>query len=149
MQQASSLDGRRADVAAAWSLARGAVVVPSGIHVPIQGTDQFHEFHAHPEFAYLAGAPTPGAVLVFDPAEGWAVFAPVASLEDRVWVGDGVDHAELGQRIGLPVRPLAEFRTLDRASPERTGRHPRKSRHRAPFAGVWGRQLGISRTGNR
>ena len=141
MQQASSLDGRRADVAAAWSLARGAVVVPSGIHVPIQGTDQFHEFHAHPEFAYLAGAPTPGAVLVFDPAEGWALFAPVASLEDRVWVGDGVDHAELGQRIGLPVRPLAEFeRWIERRRSEPVailGNHDIVRHSRAYGAASW------------
>ena len=31
--------------------------------VPVQGTDQFHEFHAHPEFAYLAGGRVPGSVL--------------------------------------------------------------------------------------
>jgi Xaa-Pro aminopeptidase len=85
------------------------VVVPSGVHVPVAGTDQYHEFHPHPEFAYLTGARQPGAVLAFDPHDGWALFAPVAGLEDRVWVGEGIDHGDLAATTGLDVRPLAEF----------------------------------------
>lgn len=92
-----------------WDLPRGAVIVPSGLHVPVQGTDQYHEFHAHPEFTYLAGEALPGAVLGFDPLDGWLLFAPVAGLEDRVWVGDGVDHELLAASTGLAVRPLGEF----------------------------------------
>lgn len=109
MQSNLDLTARRARIARAWGLARGAVIVPSGLHVPIQGTDQYHEFHAHPEFAYLAGAQLPGAVLAFDEADGWQIFAPQAGLEDRVWIGDGTDHGELAQRTALAVRPLDQF----------------------------------------
>jgi len=109
MQSNLNLGARRDRIARAWGLARGAVIVPSGLHVPVQGTDQYHEFHAHPEFAYLAGAQLPGAVIAFDESDGWQIFAPQADLEDRVWVGDGTDHGELAQRTGLAVRPLADF----------------------------------------
>jgi Xaa-Pro aminopeptidase len=90
-------------------LSRGVVLVPAGVHVPVQGTDQYHEFHAHPEFAYLSGARVPGSLLAFDHNDGWVLFAPEAGLEDRVWVGDGVDHAQLAAETGLPVRPHSEL----------------------------------------
>ncbi|MGE0598937.1 MAG: aminopeptidase P N-terminal domain-containing protein [Dehalococcoidia bacterium] len=109
MPSNSPLKDRRARIAHEWNLARGAAMVPSGLHVPVQGTDQYHEFHAHPEFSYLAGTQLPGAVLAFDEAAGWLLFAPEADLEDRVWVGDGVDHEELAERTGLDVRPLSEL----------------------------------------
>lgn len=110
MQPNSAVKARRERMAREWSLGRGAALIPSGLHVPVQGTDQYHEFHAHPEFAYLAGAQLPGTVLTFDEAEGWLLFAPEADLEDRVWVGDGVDHAELAQRTALNVKPLSQLR---------------------------------------
>ena len=106
MQSTPDLQERRVRATTAWDLRRGAVVVPSGLHIPVAGTDQVHEFHAHPEFSYLAGAQVPGAVLGFDPADGWALFAPVAGLEERVWVGDGVDHTELRESTGLPILSL-------------------------------------------
>jgi len=102
---ASSLVERRDRVARAWGLSRGVVIVPAGVHVPVEGTDQYHEFHAHPEQVYLSGTRESGTVLVFDPADGWLLFAPEAGLEDRVWVGDGVDHAALSAGSGLEVRP--------------------------------------------
>ncbi|MGE3074160.1 MAG: aminopeptidase P N-terminal domain-containing protein [Dehalococcoidia bacterium] len=105
----SPLKDRRARIARDWNLVRGAAIVPSGLHVPVQGTDQYHAFHAHPEFSYLAGAQLPGAVLAFDEADGWLLFAPEADLEDRVWVGDGVDLEELAERTGLDVRSLTEL----------------------------------------
>jgi len=105
MQSPTDLRTRREAMARAWDLQRGAVIVASGVHVPIEGTDQYHEFHAHPEFTYLAGEQLSGAALAFDPAEGWALFAPVASLDDRIWIGDGVDHEALAAATGLPVRP--------------------------------------------
>lgn len=81
------------------------MLIPAGIHVPVEGTDQSHEFHAHPEAVYLSGAREAGVVLAFDPGDGWVLFAPEAGLEDRVWVGDGIDHTELAQETGLEVRP--------------------------------------------
>lgn len=91
-------------------MADGVVVIPSGAHVPVEGTDQYHEFHAHPEFAYLSGAREPGTVLTFDRHDGWVLFAPTAGLEDRVWVGEGIDHEELSASTGLPVRPIGKLR---------------------------------------
>lgn len=105
MPPASSLIERRDRVARAWGLTRGAVIIPAGVHVPVEGTDQYHEFHAHPEQVYLSGARESGTVLVFDPADGWLLFAPEAGLEDRVWVGEGVDHAALASETGVHVRP--------------------------------------------
>ncbi len=107
---ASSLVDRRNRIARAWGLPRGLVIIPSGVHVPVEGTDQYHEFHAHPEAVYLSGARETGTVLTFDPSEGWVLFAPRAGLEDRVWVGDGVDHEALAAQTALPVRPTDALR---------------------------------------
>lgn len=104
MDAVSSLSARRERIARIWDLERELVIIPSGTYVPVEGTDQFHDFHAHPEFVYLAGAREPGSVLAFDPRDGWLLFAPRAGLEDRVWVGDGVDHGELASSTGLEVR---------------------------------------------
>ncbi|MBA4180414.1 MAG: Xaa-Pro aminopeptidase [Anaerolinea sp.] len=102
----ANLNARRNGIARAWDLRSGAVVVPAGVHVPVAGTDQYHDFHAHPEFTYLAGVQTPGAVLAFDPVDGWLVFAPVANQEDRVWVGDGESLDAIAGRSGARVEPL-------------------------------------------
>jgi Xaa-Pro aminopeptidase len=80
---------RRDNAARDWDLRGEAVLIASGLHVPVAGTDQFHEFHAHPEFRYLSATATPGAVLTFHPSEGWTLFAPVTSQDERVWNGDG------------------------------------------------------------
>ena len=54
---ANVLRERRLRVEAAWSSAEfdGPVLIPASLPIPIDGTDQFHEFHAHPEFQYLSG----------------------------------------------------------------------------------------------
>ncbi len=106
---ASQLRDRRASLAKRWDIGQGVVLAPAGQPVPVAGTDQFHEYHAHPEFVYLVGAQANGAVVAFDPAEGWVLFAPVASLEERVWVGEGEDRERLSDETGLPLRPLTEL----------------------------------------
>ena len=106
----SHLTSRRAAVVRSWDLREGAVLVPSGLPVPIAGSDQSHAFHAHPEFTYLAGVQTAGAALGFDAAEGWTLFAPVAGQEDRVWVGDGESLDEIAASSAVDrVRPLNEL----------------------------------------
>lgn len=106
----ANLIARRTGIARAWDLRRGVVVVPAGVHVPVAGTDQYHDFHAHPEFTYLAGVQTQGAVLAFDPSDGWVVFAPVASQEDRVWVGAGESLEDIAVRSGAEsVQPLQQL----------------------------------------
>jgi len=98
---AQRLAARRAAVARAWSLDRGVVLVPSGLPVPVAGTDQAHDFHAHPEHQYLVGASCPGATVAFDPGDGWTLFAPIASEEDRIWSGESEPLALLAARTGL------------------------------------------------
>jgi Xaa-Pro aminopeptidase len=101
METQSALAARRAAVAKAWDLRDQPVLIAAGPRVPIAGTDQSHAFHAHPEFRYLAGLPVAGAVVAFHPVEGWALFAPVPSQEDRVWSGDGVPLDELAATTGI------------------------------------------------
>ena len=101
---------RRVRAAARWELARGAVLVPAGLPLPIAGTDQFHEYHAHPEHRYLAGTARAGSVLAYDPGEGWTLFAPVPDAEERVWTGDGPPLEALARESGLErVAPAAEL----------------------------------------
>ncbi len=107
---AAAVTARRERAAAAWQLRSELVIVPAGVPVPIAGTDQFHEFHAHPEHYYLAGVADPGGLLVFDPAEGWTYFAPVVTPEEAVWTGPGRPLDEYAARTGLrDVRPVTEF----------------------------------------
>lgn len=92
---------RRTATTTAWALQRGSVLVSAGTPVPIAGTDQFHDFHAHGEHRYLAAIGAAGSVLAFDPADGWTLFAPVASSEERVWTGDLESLESLGSRSGI------------------------------------------------
>lgn len=86
--------------------ASACVLIAAGLPLPVAGTDQFHDFHVHPEFRYLSGLDIPGALLAFDPSEGWTLFAPLPSQEDRVWSGDAVPLDELAHSAGLAdVRP--------------------------------------------
>lgn len=109
MQTPPDLVARRDRSARDWDLERGAVIIPSGLPVPIAGTDQFHDFHAHPEFSYFTGSAVAGSVLGFDQHEGWALFAPQADLDERIWTGAGVDHSELERTTGLRVLALDAF----------------------------------------
>lgn len=95
------LRARRAAVADQWGLERGAVLVPSGLSVPIHGTDQSHEYHTHPEHYYLSGLVHPGSVLTFDPGEGWTLFANQASLEQQVWTNASEPLEEQAARSGI------------------------------------------------
>ncbi len=76
----------RRDIATrSWAMDRGVVLVPSGAPLPIDGTDQSHGYHSHPEHAYLAGSREPSSVLGFDPQEGWVLFSPQSTREEMVW----------------------------------------------------------------
>ncbi len=107
MNDVASLRRRREHAASTFGLQRGAVVAPAGAPIPIEGTDQYHEFWAHPEFRYLAGEAVTSGVITFDPGEGWSLFVPFASFEDRVWVGDGPSIDSIAAATGIDrVRPL-------------------------------------------
>ncbi|MEX1103575.1 MAG: aminopeptidase P N-terminal domain-containing protein, partial [Dehalococcoidia bacterium] len=104
------LQQRRGAALAAWALERGAVLVASGLPVPIEGTDQAHDFHAHNEFVYLAGRALEGAVLAFDPGEGWTLFAHEATLDERIWVGETEPLDHIAHTTGIDrVRPTREL----------------------------------------
>lgn len=107
MFTAAQLGARRAALARAAADHRGPVLVPSGLPLPIAGTDQFHDYHAHNEHYYLAGTAIPRSVLAFDPRTGWELFIPVPSQEERVWSGDGIspEDARAASHIDA-VRPL-------------------------------------------
>jgi Xaa-Pro aminopeptidase len=103
MSEASVLKERRSRVEAAWSGANfeGPVLIPASLPIPIDGTDQFHEFHAHPEFQYLTGIAEPGAALAWEPDAGWTLFAPSLSVEDLVWMSAPPSADELALRTGV------------------------------------------------
>lgn len=88
----SSLDDRRARVAAALGLGEALLLVGAGEPVPLpEGTDQTYPFRSHAEYFYLAGRECPGGVMAFDPHEGpsagWVSFVPDVTEGERVWEG--------------------------------------------------------------
>ncbi len=103
MNDANVLRERRRRVEAAWS-ATGhdvPVLIPASLPIPIDGTDQFHEFHAHPEFQYLTGVAEPGAALAWEPDAGWTLFAPSLTIEDLVWMSAPPSADELAGTTGV------------------------------------------------
>lgn len=117
-ERRDALVARRARLAAAWAaqdgLADGVVVVPAGLVMPIEGSDQSYRFRAHDDHYYLAGCRVPGQVLVFDPASehAWTLFAFVASQDDRIWHGDSESIEAQAARLGIDhVLPVSEFGT--------------------------------------
>ena len=103
MSNVDALRERRQRVEAAWSSAEfdGPVLIPASLPIPIDGTDQYHEFHAHPEFQYLTGVAEPGAALAWEPGDGWTLFAPSLSVEDLVWMSAPPSADELATETGV------------------------------------------------
>ena len=110
MNDADTLRERRLQVEAAWLRTGfdGPVLIPASLPIPIDGTDQFHEFHAHPEFQYLSGVAEPGAALAWERQGGWTLFAPSLSVEDLVWMSAPPSAEELARETGVP-------RSIDRS----------------------------------
>ena len=109
------LGPRRERITDAWERAGlpadAVVLVPAGLEIPIAGNDLFHDFHAHPEYQYLAGLRDPGAVLVFDPggaAPAWTLFVPQTAREQAVWMDAAEPPPAQAARAALDAgRPLA------------------------------------------
>ena len=83
------LERRRREAAEAWSLESGqAVVIGAGtpIHVPGRA-DRTYRFYAHSEYLYLTDRERTGAVLAFDPADGWSDFVPPPTAQEFLWSG--------------------------------------------------------------
>ncbi|MEX2081103.1 MAG: aminopeptidase P N-terminal domain-containing protein, partial [Dehalococcoidia bacterium] len=116
----TALGERRAKVARAWDLRGAVALVPAGLPPPIAGTDQSHDFHAHPDHYYLSGLGLAGGVLAFDPAEGWVAFERQATQDEKVWEGETPALEELSVHAGIPVRPAGELQAwLERRRGER------------------------------
>src|SRR5215218_6134262 len=83
------LERRRRAAADAWSLESGqAVVIGAGTPLPVPGrADRTYRFYAHSEYLYLTDRERPGAVLAFDPVEGWFDFVPQPTAKELLWSG--------------------------------------------------------------
>lgn len=121
----AQLERRRRATAEAWGLERGqAVVIGAGTPISVPGrADRTYPFLSHSEYLYLTDRERPGAVLAFDPGDGWSDFVPGPTTEELLWSGapaaePGVStealagwlHVRKGARIanlGAPV-PGAE-----------------------------------------
>jgi Xaa-Pro aminopeptidase len=86
---AEQLERRRRAAAEAWSLEGGqAVVIGAGTPVAVPGRgDRTYPFHAHSEYLYLTDRERPGAVLAFDPDDGWFDFVPRPTAKELLWSG--------------------------------------------------------------
>ncbi len=109
------LEARRARAATAWGLRDEVALVAAGEPLSIPGgADQTYPFLAHAEYFWLADRECPGAVVAFDPKEGWVDFVPEVTERQRVW--EGLEQAEgrflselgawLAARRGRPVIAL-------------------------------------------
>ena len=85
----AQLERRRRAASEAWSLESGqAVVVGAGAPIPVPGrADRTYRFYAHSEYLYLTDRERPGAVLAFDPGEGWFDFVPPPTADELLWSG--------------------------------------------------------------
>ncbi len=76
------------------------VLIGAGSHIPVPGgMDRIYPFKPHPDHYWLTGHRTPGAVLAFDPQDGWRDFTPDLTEDDHVWEG-------LTEREGEPISGL-------------------------------------------
>ena len=96
------LNARRARAAAAWDLRDEVVLVAAGEPISIPGgADQTYPFLAHSEYIWLADRETPGAVVAFDPKEGWTDFVPDVTERERVWEGkEQAAGRSIGELVG-------------------------------------------------
>ncbi|MBW7906612.1 MAG: aminopeptidase P family protein [Phycisphaerae bacterium] len=82
---------RRRRAASAWrdaGLGDDLVLVGAGEPIGIPGgADQQFPFHTHAEYYWLTESECAGAVLTYDPAEGWTDFVPRVTDGERVWEG--------------------------------------------------------------
>ena len=74
-------------------------MVGAGTPLPVPGRgDRTYRFYAHSEYLYLTDRERPGAVLAFDPGEGWFDFVPRPTAHELLW--SGAPEAEPGISTG-------------------------------------------------
>ena len=98
---AKAIERRRRAVEAPWHAFDAVVVIGAGAPIPIPGrADRVYPFFAHSEYFYLTDRQRAGAVLAYDPQEGWTEFVPVAGADERLWSGGTTEEK------GTPVSKL-------------------------------------------
>ncbi|MEK7316149.1 MAG: aminopeptidase P family protein [Candidatus Eisenbacteria bacterium] len=96
------LEARRRRAAEALGLQDEILIIAAGEPVGIPGgMDQTYTFLAHAEYFWLTDRNEPGAVLAYDPKDGWADFVPEVTERERVW--EGREESEPGT---VPTRDL-------------------------------------------
>ena len=99
-----AIERRRRAIEAEWNELGAVVLIGAGDPIPIPGrSDRVYPFHAHSEYFYLTDHQRPGAVLAYDPQEGWSEFVRVRSADERLWSG------EVGDDAGTPGSELAPW----------------------------------------
>jgi len=107
------LEARRRRAADALGLQDEIVLIGAGEPVGIPGgMDQTYPFLAHAEYFWLTDREAPGAVLAYDPHEGWIDFVPEVTERERVW--DGRGENEPGT---VPTRDLPAWLAARRGRP--------------------------------
>src|SRR5262249_16510918 len=109
---------------AAFGLTDEVVLIGAGEPLPIPGgADQTYPFLSHSEYFYLTDHECAGAVLTFDPKEGWTDFVPDVTEAERIWEGReetegtplssfaGWLGARRGRRIVALGTPIAGIRS--------------------------------------
>jgi len=99
---ADVLDARRRRAAEALGLRDEILLIAAGEPVGIPGgMDQTYPFVSHAEYFWLTDREEPGAVLAYDPKDGWVDFVPEVTERERIW--EGRDDNEPGT---VPTRDL-------------------------------------------
>ena len=123
------MEARRKRVAKAWGLRDEIVLIGAGDRILIPGTgDQHYPYRSHPEYYYLTDRECPGAVLAYDPQEGWSDFVPDVTDRERIWEAaaqaEGTSIQLLGAwlaaRRGRPMAMLGCELPGQRFDPART-----------------------------
>jgi len=99
-----AIERRRRAIEAEWNELGAVVLICAGDPIPIPGrADRVYPSLAHSEYFYLTDRQRPGAILTYDPQEGWSEFVPVIGADERLWSGDVSDEA------GTPVSELGPW----------------------------------------
>jgi Xaa-Pro aminopeptidase len=88
---------------------RGPALLVAGQSRPRNFQHNRFPFRAESHFLYLVGRSIEGAALFIQPS-GAVLFAPPADPEAELWTGPMPTLDELGNELGLEVRPLDELR---------------------------------------
>ncbi|WP_136475640.1 aminopeptidase P family protein [Pseudomonas sp. DG56-2] len=91
-------------------LGDGLVLVPGNLDAPVNFAHNVYPFRQDASFAYFFGLNRPGLNGLFDLDTGdESVFGDDVSLDDRIWVGEGIELAQQCAAVGCTARSSAEL----------------------------------------